>query len=171
VAEQEADAHASESAAPRAKSLANLKPWPRGVSGNPLGRPKIEPRVRRYARRFSRQMVNVLRKIALDEKESTEQRRRAAVQLIEIADGKHPTSQTIVSPLSATQVNVSVGNVGAMNPVDATIELATCNDMPEERRQALVNRVFENADRAAARVAERQRLAAPIEAEAQEHGQ
>jgi hypothetical protein len=52
--EAKGDQIATERDNPPSKSLANLKPWKPGQSGNGKGRPKIEPRVWRNSHRTRR---------------------------------------------------------------------------------------------------------------------
>lgn len=80
---------------PPAKSLANLKPWKPGQSGNGKGRPRIEPRVRRYARTYDRAMCKVLAEIAQDEKAPVSERRKAAMDLIAVGSGRPELVQQI----------------------------------------------------------------------------
>ena len=86
---------ASEREGPPPKSLANLKPWKPGQSGNGKGRPRIEPRVRRYARTYDRRMCRVLASIAEDEKAPVSERRKAACDLIAIGSGRPAVIQEI----------------------------------------------------------------------------
>jgi hypothetical protein len=80
---------------PPPKSLANLKPWRPGQSGNGKGRPRIEPRVRRYARTYDRAMCKVLAEIAQDEKAPVSERRKAAMDLISVGSGRPALIQEI----------------------------------------------------------------------------
>ncbi len=106
------DANAPERAGPPPKSLANLRPWKPGQSGNGRGRPKIEPRVRRYARKYDRAMCKTLAEIAQDPKVPPSERRRAAMDLISVGSGRPALVQEIAgrdgSPLGPL-VNVNVG--------------------------------------------------------------
>lgn len=89
------------------------RPWPKGVSGNPSGRPKVEPRVRRYARRYDQRMVRVLASIAENPKETAEQRRKAAMDLIAIGSGRPATTQELIGRPDAPigpLVNINLGN-------------------------------------------------------------
>src|SRR5580700_4704083 len=95
MSEEKGDQIARERDDPPPKSLANLKPWKPGQSGNPKGRPKIEPRVRRYARTYDRRMCRVLASIAEDEKAPMSERRKAAMDLIAVGSGRPELVQQI----------------------------------------------------------------------------
>jgi hypothetical protein len=77
------------------KGHPNLRPWKPGQSGNPNGRPKIEPRVRRHARKYDMAMCKVLADIAQDPKAPWAERRRAAMDLIAVGSGRPATVQEI----------------------------------------------------------------------------
>jgi hypothetical protein len=47
----------------------NLKPWPKGVSGNPGGRPKKKPITEAYEAAITRSLPERLRKVKLDRNE------------------------------------------------------------------------------------------------------
>jgi hypothetical protein len=110
---------------PPAKSLANLKPWKPGQSGNGKGRPRIEPRVRRYARTYDRAMCKVLAEIAQDEKAPVSERRKAAMDLIAVGSGRPELVQQITgrdgAPIGPL-VNLNFGGGmqhGHLSPQDA----------------------------------------------------
>ena len=117
------DQIARERDSPPPKSLANLKPWKPGQSGNGKGRPKIEPRVRRFARRYDRKMCRVLAEIAQDEKAPVSERRKAAMDLIAVGSGRPELVQQItgrdgapVGPLVALSFGMQHGQ---LSPQDA----------------------------------------------------
>jgi hypothetical protein len=95
MSEATAEPSAHERPAPPAKSLANLRPWKPGQSGNAKGRPKIEARVRRYARKYDRAMCKILAEIAQDTKLPAAERRRAAMDLIAVGSGRPAVVQEI----------------------------------------------------------------------------
>jgi hypothetical protein len=82
--------------APHPNSLANLKKWQPGESGNPAGRARIEPRIRRRARRFDTRLVRELWKIGSDPKVDPDVRRRCLMDLQSIGNGRPPTTQELV---------------------------------------------------------------------------
>jgi hypothetical protein len=161
-----------EPSTPRAKSLANLRPWKPGQSGNPTGiNGRVEPRVRRYARKYDRRMCRVLARIAEDPKVPAAERRRAAMDLVAIGSGRPATTQELVGrpelPLIAMQFNgaAPANNGGATGAIDTVAELAMDGPgMPDDRHAALVASVIATSEAAAARVAARRQLPA-IEAE------
>jgi hypothetical protein len=124
---EKGDANAGETPRPPPKSLANLKPWKPGQSGNPLGRPRVEPRVRKYARRYDRRMCRVLASIAEDPKMPAAERRRAAMDLVAIGSGRPAVVQEIagrngeqLGPLVAMQFNgVGTHGGGQLSPEQA----------------------------------------------------
>lgn len=110
---------------PPPKSLANLKPWKPGQSGNGKGRPRIEPRVRRYARTYDRAMCKVLAEIAQDQKVPASERRRAAMDLIAVGSGRPALVQEIagrngeqLGPLVALNFGGGIHH-GQLSPADA----------------------------------------------------
>jgi hypothetical protein len=125
----------------------NLRPWKPGQSGNPLGRPKIEPRVRRYARKFDRRMCTVLASIAEDKTAPWSERRRAAMDLIAIGSGRPATTQELVgrpdAPLGPL-VNINMGNPAhqAMSPEAAWSFICGHPNAPSEEiaaAEAVIN--------------------------------
>ena len=119
------DQIARERDSPPPKSLANLKPWKPGQSGNGKGRPKIEPRVRRFARRYDRAMCKVLAEIAQDEKAPVSERRKAANDLVAIGSGRPAVIQEIagrngeqLGPLVALNFPQGAMGHGPMPPSD-----------------------------------------------------
>jgi hypothetical protein len=111
--DSKADPVTPERGGPPPKSLANLRPWPKGVSGNPGGKPRIEPRVRRYARRYDRRMCQVLAELAEDPKAPWSERRRAAMDLIAVGSGRPALVQEVSG--GAPLVNVDLRGAGAQH--------------------------------------------------------
>jgi hypothetical protein len=98
-----------ETPTPRPKNVGRFKP---GQSGNPNGRPKIEPRVRRYARRYDFAMCKTLAALAQDPKVPPGERRRAAMDLISVGSGRPALVQEIANkgaPLFGVGVNIGIG--------------------------------------------------------------
>jgi hypothetical protein len=94
----EGHSSAPESATPQPNSGARKiigRPFPKGTSGNPNGRPQIERRVRRYARKYDRKMCKVLATLAQDEKVPPSERRRAAMDLIAVGSGRPALVQEV----------------------------------------------------------------------------
>ncbi len=82
------------------------RPFPKGVSGNPGGRPKVLGDVQELAREQSPQAINTLAKIMNDEKTPPTARVAAANALLDRGYGKptQPISKTLakVDPSSMT---------------------------------------------------------------------
>lgn len=82
------------------------RPFPKGVSGNPGGRPKVLGDVQELAREQSPQAINTLAKIMNDEKTPPAARVAAANALLDRGYGKptQPISKTLakVDPSSMT---------------------------------------------------------------------
>jgi hypothetical protein len=103
----EGGASASESASPPPNGSGRLvvgRPFQPGVSGNPLGRPRIEPRVRRYARKYDRRAVKELWRRGSDPKTPPDVARRTLMDLIAIGSGRPTLVQEVAgrdgAPLS-----------------------------------------------------------------------
>jgi hypothetical protein len=116
-----AEPSAAERRRPQAKSLANLRPWPKGTSGNPSGQ-KPRARLMKLARRHTRTAVRVLLSLAQSAKDE-EVRRKAAVALLHEGWGPPPTSQELVRPQQPTAPLVSL-NFGAQPGQPLTPEQA-----------------------------------------------
>ena len=73
------------------------RPFPKGVSGNPGGRPKVLGDVQELAREQSPQAINTLAKIMTDEKAPPAARVAAANALLDRGYGKptQPISKTV----------------------------------------------------------------------------
>ena len=73
------------------------RPFPKGVSGNPGGRPKVLGDVQELAREQSPQAINTLAKIMNDEKTPPAARVAAANALLDLGYGKptQPISKTL----------------------------------------------------------------------------
>jgi len=97
------------------------RPFPKGVSGNPGGRPRVEPRIRRRARRYDTLLVRELWKIGSDPKVDPDVRRRALMDLQSIGNGRPPTTQEVVgrpdAPLVAMNFAMQPGQ--ALSPEQA----------------------------------------------------
>lgn len=114
-------AAADTSVPPRRAALVG-RPFQRGVSGNPHGRPKIEPRVRKLARCYDRRMVRVLASIAEDTTVAPSERRKCACELVAIGSGRPALVQEIAGKDGAAfgpLVNMNFGMGGALTPEQA----------------------------------------------------
>lgn len=102
-------------------SLANLKPFRRGQSGNPAGRPKLDEgrrKVQRLARAHTRAAIQGLRHLAENAKDEVV-RYKAWVALLAQGWGSPPTSQTIVREGGAPLVNIDARSIQSL-PRDLT---------------------------------------------------
>jgi len=93
---------------PPPASLANLRPFRRGVSPNPGGRP-ARHEVTKLARRHTKTAIQTLADLLKND--DAEIRRRAALALLHEGFGLPPTSQEVIRP--STTVNVGQLNMGA----------------------------------------------------------
>jgi hypothetical protein len=110
------------------------RPFAKGQSGNPGGRPPIEPRVRRYARKYDRRMCRALAEIAIDPKVPASERRRAAMDLIAVGSGRPALVQEIagrngapVGPLVAFNFN---NQPGQSLPPDVAYQMMCQGQVP-----------------------------------------
>ena len=97
------------------------KPFPKGVSGNPGGRPKVLGDVQELARQKSPQAINTLSNIMHDEKAPPAARVAAANALLDRGYGKpaQPISQTLAkiapSSISDEELAAIAMNGAAVN--------------------------------------------------------
>jgi hypothetical protein len=121
MSEAEKDAHtdARERRTPSPKSLSNLRPWPKGVSGNPGGAPP-RARLMKRARRYTQRMLNVLVELAENPKEEPEVRRKSALGVLHEGWGNVPSTQEVVRPQTPVGplVALNFGGGGAQTPTD-----------------------------------------------------
>jgi hypothetical protein len=119
-------------------SLANLRPWKPGTSGNPSGRPRVEPKVRKMARRYDAEMLEVLVQIARDPKAPVSERRRAALTVIEIGSGRAEFKQSVGNPNGAPLVNLNfgAGQPGPLSPEAAYRMMVEGSIEPDSRHDA-----------------------------------
>ena len=132
----------------RAPLPKGMRPWPKGVSGNPSGRPKIEPRVRKFARRYDRRMCKVLCSIAEDSKHPVSERRKAAMDLIAVGSGRPATTQELVGKNGApvgplVNVNLNAQSSGPISPATAYRWMA--DGLIEADPQHFAGRVIEGS--------------------------
>ena len=81
--------------------MSNLKPWAKGVSGNPGGRPKLSPEVRDLARAHTEAAVATLAEVLNDNDAPHAARVAAASTILDRGWGKAPQHLTVAkSPLS-----------------------------------------------------------------------
>jgi hypothetical protein len=117
--------------------LSGLRMWPKGVSGNPSGRPKIASRVKALARKHTTEALEALRSIMVDPKAPVSERRKAANDILAWGHGRpvaQVTQQVIGAQAPAPSVTVNVGGPTAgMSPDQAYQYLCGNPDAPAER--------------------------------------
>jgi hypothetical protein len=91
-----------------ATSLANLKSWPKGTSGNPNGRPKALVEIMRLARSYAPEAVERLHSIVMDPKAAHRDVIAAAVALLDRGCGR----AIIVNANNASNVLTGEGDHG-----------------------------------------------------------
>lgn len=64
------------------------RPFPKGVSGNPSGRPKVLAEVRELARKYTEEAIDTLASIMRDKKQPAAARGSAATELLNRGYGK-----------------------------------------------------------------------------------
>lgn len=117
---------------PTERSLANLRPWKPGQSGNPLGKAGVFGRRVRHATRQGRDVLDFLLAVMRDEKEATRHRLQAASMLLERGFGRvHPADEL-----------PGVRHVETHN----TLNVSMLSDADLEALHALVSRATAAAD-------------------------
>jgi len=101
-----------------------LRPaWKPGQSGNPAGRPAIERKVRREARKFDKRMLAVLVAIAENPNESASERRKAAMDVIAVGNGRPELVQSVAGkdgqPLLGVNFNMASAPGQVWDPATA----------------------------------------------------
>ena len=83
-----------------ARNLQNLKPFPKGQSGNPAGRPRIIGEIRDLARTHAEDAIAALAEIAADRSAPPSARVSAASELLNRGYGRPPQAVAIAGPAS-----------------------------------------------------------------------
>ena len=89
-----------EAMAVTARNLQNLKPFPKGQSGNPAGRPRIIGEIRDLARTHAEDAIGALAEIATDRSAPPSARVSAASELLNRGYGRPPQAIAIAGPAS-----------------------------------------------------------------------
>jgi hypothetical protein len=97
----------------RTYNVDNLRPWQKGKSGNPNGRPKMPPDVRELARGLSPDAITTLGEIMKDKEAQAGARVAAASTILDRAYGKAPQHITTerVDDLSNAELADELHNV------------------------------------------------------------
>ena len=83
-----------------ARNLQNLKPFPKGQSGNPAGRPRIIGEIRDLARTHAEDAIAALAEIATDRSGPPSARVSAASELLNRGYGRPPQAVAIAGASS-----------------------------------------------------------------------
>ena len=97
------------------------RPWPKGTSGNPGGRPKVAADVRALARQLTAQALNALAEIMEDSGTPAAARISAAKELLDRGWGKAPAA-LIMAPFDLPQESEPVDQLQL--EMEAEIEAA-----------------------------------------------
>jgi hypothetical protein len=102
---------------PTDRRLANLRPFPKGTSGNPSGRQKIPEDVKQLARGLTKEAIGCLAAVMRDVTAPPSARVRAAEVILDRAWGRPETSATIRVPsdlrdLSTAEILVALAAFG-----------------------------------------------------------
>jgi len=85
------------------RNLQNLKPFPKGKSGNPNGRPRIIGEIRDLARTHAEDAISALAEIAADRSVPPSARVSAASELLNRGYGRPPQAIAIAGPSSLAE--------------------------------------------------------------------
>jgi hypothetical protein len=90
-----------------ARNLQNLKPFPKGQSGNPAGRPRIIGEIRDLARTHAEDAIAALAEIAADRSAPPSARVSAASELLNRGYGRPPQAVAIESSASLSSQHLA----------------------------------------------------------------
>ena len=90
-----------------ARNLQNLKPFPKGQSGNPAGRPRIIGEIRDLARTHAEDAIAALAEIAADRSAPPSARVSAASELLNRGYGRPPQAVAIESSTSLSSQHLA----------------------------------------------------------------
>jgi hypothetical protein len=121
---------------PTDRRLANLRPFPKGQSGNPSGRQKIPADVKEMARGLTREAIQTLASVMRDKAAPHSARVRAAETILDRAWGRPETSANIrisgeVRELSTAEILIALAALGIEPSEDADVTVPAL-PLPDE---------------------------------------